>query len=258
MSTQVTGNVRMSAICMDMLRERLNLPLDPDVLLSHFSMLTTAERIELPALTELLSAQVPTGALEVLAPDAFTRARGLLVGTDPGLTTQRALADSVHEALAEAIDTAGAVIAAEIRNVTADVFAAAGADLGYVVSVCAGATVTGLELRRDHELIVLRVHDGGLIESDHAGLADSLCADRQLALEHAATRRGMSLIDRRVSQHGAVTGGSLISAAVATKDPSLARAVVAMKERPPARTSRRRVGQPEQTSMRRMTRGGAA
>ena len=42
-------------------------------------------------------------------------------------------------------------------------FAEAAVELGYTVLPERGAEVTGLELRRDNELLLLRVHDGGLV-----------------------------------------------------------------------------------------------
>ena len=90
--------------------------------------------------------------------------------------------------------------------------------------------------------MLIRVHDGGEVEFDHAGLFDAACGERQLELEQGAERRGVTLTQRNQHYHGAPGGGALIAAAGASGDPSLARATALAAEpaRSPAGGRRRR------------------
>lgn len=126
-----------------------------------------------------------------------------------------------------------------VRDIIANAFADAGLDLGYTVSVCGAEAATGLELRREHEIVLLRVHDSGEVEFDHAGLSDAACTDRQLKLEQAVARQGVVLTQRIQHDHGTPQGGALIADALATGDPSLARATALTASRPTQRVPAR-------------------
>lgn len=260
MSNQVTATARMSAICREMLRERLNLPLDASVLLGRFSVVTEMNQVGLSGLQQLVSDQAGSSALETLAPVAVSRARGLLAGAGDSGLSQRELAASVQSCLADALAVAGTRVATETRDITAEIFAAAGADLGYLVSVCRGGTATGLELRQGHEVMLVRIDDGGAVESDHAGLTDATCADRQLELEQEVARRGVTLVNRQQQFHGDHRGGSMILSAAARRDPSLARAVVAIAGQPTSRVPAKRTSptrpEPERRTSRTPRGGG--
>jgi len=117
----------------------------------------------------------------------------------------------------EAMDAKAAYAA---RAAVAEAFAVAGSELGYAVTVCEGATTTGIELRRGREIALVRIGDDGVVESDHAALGHAGADDRIRELRDAAARRGVTLSD-----HGR-GDGRLISAAAALGDPSLARATV--------------------------------
>jgi hypothetical protein len=222
MSTRVTAAARLSATCRQQLREQLSLNLDPAAELGRVSALMGSARITLPDLQELISGPAVSSVLGTLAPAQFSEVRNLLA--DARNPNPLALATSLQTRLAEAVAIADAKVTATARDITASVFAESGLDLGYTVSVCPAEAATGLELRREHEVVLVRVHDGGDVEFDHAGLSDPTCTDRQLELEQAAERRGIVLTQRNQHYHGAPRGGALIAAAGATGDPSLARA----------------------------------
>lgn len=260
MSTRVTASARMSAACQQLLRERLNLALDATVELGSLNTMLETETFSLHALREIITAEPVSMALGALAPDRFDHACELLANAEPAADSG-ALTSSAQAGLADALATADAVIAAATRDITAEAFAAAGAELGYAVSVCRGDLATGIELRREHEILLLRVDDGGSVESDHAGLVDATCGDRQVELERAAARRGIALTRRDQDDHGTADGGKLIRAAAARRDPSLARATVldAQQPRPsaPVRSRLASVGPDRERSRTRRV-GGAA
>lgn len=237
MSTRVTASTRMSAACQQLLRERLDLTLDATIELGNLNMIMETEQVSLPSLREIITAEPVSMTLGTLVPDLFEHTRGLLAAEESAAESAadpRALASLAQAGLADALAAAGAVIADTTRDITAEAFAEAGAELGYAVSVCRGDVATGIELRREHEIVLLRVEDGGSVESDHAGLADGTCGDRQRELEQAAARRGITLTHRDQEDHGTAAGGKLILAAAARRDPSLARATALDAQQPRA------------------------
>jgi hypothetical protein len=238
MSTRVSATARMMAACQELLTQRLNIPIAAPVELADFSAITSMERVGLSQLHQMLGNDLLTAALGTLAPEPFGRARDLLASADPAGGDEWAAAASVQSELGRAVSEAQAKITHTTREITTGVFAEAGADLGYTASVYPGETASGVELRRAHEVILLRIHDGGAVESDHAGLADATCGDRQRELEEAVAQRGVTLAGRRQWNHGAAVGGDLIVSAGRRKDPSLARAVVLETERAPAQGAR--------------------
>lgn len=230
MSTRVSASARISAACRDLVNQRLNITLGSTVDLSQVQSTLDAGRVDLPALQGMVAGEI-RGVLSVLAPAPFAKAREILAGPALGADNPSALIMSARTELASAVSTARSAIAGATRDVTADAFAEAGRELQYSVSLCRGANATGIELRRANEVMLVRIHDGGAIESDHAGLADSRCTDRQRELEEAVARRGIVLTGRKQLNHGAYNGGDLISAAASLGDPSLARATVTNAER---------------------------
>jgi hypothetical protein len=241
MSTRVNGSAQMNAACRELLRQQLNIPLDATVELESMSTMLSGGRVEIPALREMLGSQTVSVALGRLAPGAFGHARDLL-GAAPSVALGSVrLAESAQMALADAVATASAAIVGAARDVTVDAFSSAGAELGYTVSAWRGSAVTGVVLRRPHEVILLRIHDGGAIESDHAGLADARCGSRQRELELAVQRRGVTLTNRRELEHGQAAGGDLIRLAASRPEPDLARATVAAAEQPAERVVTRRL-----------------
>jgi hypothetical protein len=216
----------MTAACQDLVRQRLQLPPTATAQLESLKAMMAADRAELPALRQMVGREPIRATLGALAPAAFQQACTMLTTAKAPGISEAAFAASVQSQLSEAVSTAEASIANATRALTADAFAQAGTGLGYTVSVCAGNSTTGVELRRNHELILLRIRNGGAVESDHAGLKDATCGDRQRDLEQAAARLGITVADRRQRDHGLAVGGDLITAAARLHDTSLARATV--------------------------------
>jgi hypothetical protein len=255
MSTRViTSNTRLYAACAELAREKLHLGAAATLDLSGLRATVTATgRIGLPALQQMISAEPVRLTLDGLAPAAFESARQLLSGPRSGVARD-ATAASAQASLTLAVTQASAAIGAVRRDITAGAFAEAGAELGYKVDVCRGDIATGIEMRRGHEVVLMRLDDTGGVESDHAGLDDNTCGDRQRELEAAAARKGVVVTDRDEEHHASAGGGLLIRTAAARRDPSLARAIAlaaqpvpagsrrAMSEELERRRSARRVG----------------
>ncbi|HXT90811.1 MAG TPA: hypothetical protein VN714_16275 [Trebonia sp.] len=234
MSTRVNQNAQMNAACQELLSERLDLRVGQTLALGQASTTLASARTDLSTMRSLITSSELGGVLGRLAPAQFAGAQAALA-MPVTTVTMPTVAAAAHSALAAAVSVADSVIAGATRDLTVEAFTGAAAELGYTYSTCRGAAVTGVELWRDNELLLLRVHDGGAVESDHAGLADASCGDRQRELEVAVARRGITFTGRKQYNHGAQAGGDLIATAVARRDPSLARATVADAEQ--ARTS---------------------
>lgn len=255
MSTRVLAQTQMSVACQQLARQQLNLADAATLDLSGLRQLTLpGQALDLRSFREAVSSSPVRLTLETLAPHDFGTVR-LLLASPPG-PGARTAATSAQAALASALSTASATIGSATRDITAGAFAEAGAELGYAVSVCRGEEATGIELRRGHELVLMRVSGDGAVESDHAGLVDATCGDRQRELEQAAARRGITITHRDQSDHASAQGGILIRNAAARRDPSLARAVTYGTEQAasprtrrvlaeePARRATRRAGGP--------------
>jgi hypothetical protein len=234
MSTQNTQQVLMNAACRELLNERLDVNLGPAVDFGQLATSLAADRLDLPEMRSMVTSFELGGALAQLAPGPFAAAQAAL-STPSTSSTMPMVVAAASSALADAVTAAGAVLAGATRDLTVEAYTGAAAELGYTFSTCRGTSVTGIELWRDDELLLLRVHDGGAVEADHAGLVDSACGDRQRELDAAVERHGITFTGRKQYNHGAQAGGSLITAAVARRDTSLARATVADAEQPPGR-----------------------
>jgi hypothetical protein len=230
MGIRVEALARIDPACHELLRQRLKLPLGASVDLDQLTILTDPEQIDLPRLQAGISGGPVCMTLSALAPDPFARARDLLAGAglaslDPyGLAVPVQVLGNIHAALLEAVALASARVAAALRDIAAEAFTDVSAELGYKFSICRGAVATGIELRHESELVLLRIHDGGALEAEHAGLLEAICEDRQLALQQAAVGRGIIFANRRQQYYEAGSPGSLISVAVSRGDTSLARA----------------------------------
>lgn len=228
MSSNVRVNTRLAAACQEVARQRLQLPALATLDLSGLqTALTETQRIDLPALGQLVSSAPVRLTLGALAPDAFGTI-GQLVTRERNGVSPETLAVPARAALDAALATASTAIGAATRDITTEAFTEAGRELGYTVAVCRGDSATGIELRRGHEIVLMRVENDGAVESDHAGLADSTCGDHQRELEEAAARRGVVITRREEHHHFSAGGGGLIQAAGARRDSSLARAVALM------------------------------
>ena len=233
MSTRVTGSVQMTAQCRELVNQRLNIPLDASIALESLTLgLGLGEHLQLDItpLHQLVADQAVQATIGVLAPEPFAAARDILAADGTPGTETSELAAAAQAELADAFQFSRDAMAHTARDITAEVFAAAGRDLSYTVSLCQGTTATGVEMRRGHEVMLLRVHDSGRIESDHAGLLDATCGDRQRELEHAAAQRGIVITGRQQDEHGSAKGGQLIRSAAAHRGMPLAQATVAETE----------------------------
>jgi hypothetical protein len=261
MSTRVTQQAVMSAACHELLNERLDITLGQTIDLGQVRACLDSGRIDLSNLQSLARSPELSGVLGKLASAPFARAQASL-GIPANALNLAAITSSARTALADAVSVAGAVIDRATRDLTAEAVTGAAAELGYTYSSYRGATATGVELWRGDELLLLRIHDGGVVESDHLGLTDSSCGDRQRELEAAVARRGVTFTGRKQYNHGSRVGGDLITAAVARKDPSLARATVADAEQRVSgpRSARMFSGEQVEPShvVRERRRGGAA
>jgi hypothetical protein len=226
MSTRVTQSVRISAACQALVNERLNVSLGQTTDLGQVSAILDKGQVDLPGLRALAGNAELGGVLGRLAPAPFARAQAALTGAGSALSLSSQIM-SARADLASAVSAASSAIAGATRDVTVEAFTGAATELGYTHSAWRGQDATGLELWRGNELLLLRICDDGTVESDHAGLADGSCGDRQLELETAAARRGLTFSGRKQYNHGAYDGGDLIKAAAARRDSSLARAAVA-------------------------------
>lgn len=205
MSITVVTRVRLTAGCQELARQKLSL--SPLATLDLKAVAAAAtRRMDLSAIQEIVSAQPVRLTLSALAPVAFDRVSQLL--TFPRSAAGRVAAASARAELAAAVAIASAAISVATRDVTAEAFAEAGVELGYTVSVCRADAATGIELRRGHEAVLIRVGDGGTVESGHDGPADAACGERQGQLEEAAARRGIQVTHREPDQHGS-TGSEL-------------------------------------------------
>jgi hypothetical protein len=257
MSTRVYATTRFNAACAELARQKLRLGQTATLDLSGLRAAATATgRISMPTLQQMISAEPVRITLGALAPGPFATARQLLSGAQRG-TDRGANVASARDSLALAVAQASVAIGAVTRDITANAFAEAGAELGYKVDVCRGDVATGIEMRRGHEVVLMRVDDTGGVESDHAGLEDSACGHRQREIEAAAARKGIVVTHRDERHHGSAAGGLLIRIASARRDPSLARAVAlsaqsaqpapaaprrALAEEPERRRTTRRIG----------------
>ena len=247
MSTRVLTNTRLAVACQELARQQLRLPAAATLDLSGLrTALGAVQRIDLPALGQLVSAAPVRMTLGHWRRPPSGPSASCWSNQRPGVDLETAAA-SAREALGSALSVASAAIGATTRDITADAFTAAGRELGYTIAVCRGDVATGIELRREHELVLMRVGDDGAVESDHAGLAGSECGDRQRELEEAVARRGVVITHRDEQRHASARGGELIRAAAGRRDPSLARAV-ALSARPAASPGpqRSRDTEPEQ------------
>jgi len=230
MSTRVNQTAQINAACRELLNERLDIRLGQTVDLGQLSTALEAGRVDLSGMRSMVGNVELGGVLGKLAPAPFARAQTALAMTENALNPS-ALTMSVRTDLADAVSQANAVVIGATRDLTVQAFTEAATELGYTFSSWRGADVTGLELWRNNELLLLRVHDGGLVESDHA------------------------------YNHSSYEGGDLIATAATHRESGLAKATVDTHEQlVPAKGGRLFAGASGEPShrTRELRRGGAA
>jgi hypothetical protein len=191
MSTRVIATARLNATCRHKLCGQFGLSVDPASELNRLSCIIGSSQLTLPGLRQLISTASATSVLNTLAPAEFGR---VLAHMESGSRSalEKTAADLQTE-LAETLTVATAVVTAATRDITATTIAESGLGLGYTVTTHPGETTTCIELRRGHEVVLVRVHNDGGLEFDHSGLTGDTCGEHQLQLERAAKRYGVSI-----------------------------------------------------------------
>lgn len=129
-------------------------------------------------------------------------------------------------ALPTALKTVALDLASMERRAVATASVSALTDLGYSVQTAEGRQTSAVEARRGHEAFLVVVGDQGRIETDHVGLADSSCNDRQRDFVEAMERRGVLFDEDVTVQHHDPRGGSPVDNAARAGGISLAEGAV--------------------------------
>jgi hypothetical protein len=166
-------------------------------------------------------------ALAGLAPDPFRQALDLTVQArlrgDLDLRAANSFAAAAAGQLRRALAEAANELARRERQAVAAVAVQAARNLGYRVQWGEGKRTTAVEARRDADLVLLGIADGGDVETDHAGTTASPAT---LIAEMA--RLGVVL--RGARAHGARRDG-LLGLARRHDDDALTRGVIRARER---------------------------
>jgi len=128
--------------------------------------------------------------------------------------------------IGDALDHVARALAAQERLVVADASISALTALGYSVQRVDGTRTSAIEARRGHETFLVVSEDQGKVTTDHAGLADDSCNDRQREYVDAMRQRGVLLDDEITVQHHDPRGGSPIANAARAGGSSLAEGAV--------------------------------
>jgi len=199
----------------------------------HVPNARTVEQLD--RLWQIVVEQVPSQdrLLGTLAPREWQQAEQLRDQARIGTTAQRdRCVELASGHLRDALERSAAALGQQERRLVAAIAERAATNLGYSVIRRDGTDVTGIEARRGHEVIAIKVADEGRLELDHAGLTDRTCVDRQAALEHEMARLGADIQTVSGEQHGSVQGGVLIARAARRRQPTLADGIVADHEAP--------------------------
>lgn len=194
MSTRVIATARLNATCRHKLCGQFGLSVDPASELSRLNSIIGSSHLTLPDLRQLTSTASASSVLSTLAPAEFSR---VLAHMENGSRSALEMtAADLQTELAETLTVATTVVTAATRDITANTIAESGLRLGYTVTTHPAETTTCIELRRAHEIVLVRVHDGGNLEFDHCGLTGDTCGEHQLQLERAAKHYGLFIAQR--------------------------------------------------------------
>jgi hypothetical protein len=191
MSTRVIGAARLDVTCRHELYKQFRLGVDPASELDRLKTIVGSRQLTLPDLRQLISTPSAISILSTLAPAEFGRVRAHMEGGSR--SALETTATDLQTELADTLAVAITVVTAATRKITASTIADAGRNLGYAVTTHPAETATCVELRREHEVVLVRVHDGGNLEFDHAGPTGDTCGEHQLELERAAKHHGLSI-----------------------------------------------------------------
>jgi hypothetical protein len=194
MSTRVIATAKLTAACRYDLRKRLSLNVDPASELSRLDAIIGSRQLAMPDLRKLVSTPGASSVLSALSPAEFSR---VLVRLEGGSRSAlETTAADLQAELAETVAIAATVVTVATRDITADIIAESGRELGYAVATRYSDSTTCIELRRGPEIVLVGVHDGGDVEFDHGGLTGYTCGEHQIQLELAAERRGIFVAQR--------------------------------------------------------------
>lgn len=194
MSTRVMATARLNGTCRHALYRQFGLSVDPASELSRLNSIIGSSQLTLPDLRQLISTASAVSVLSTLAPAEFS---AVLAHMESGSRSALEMtAADLQAELAETLTAATTVVTAATRDITANTIAESGLGLGYTVTTHHAETSTCVELRRGHEIVLVRVHDGGNVEFDHCGLTGDTRGEHQLELERAAKRYGVFIAQR--------------------------------------------------------------
>lgn len=194
MGDQVIATARLTATCRRELREQLRLSVDPASELSRLNSIVGSRRLTLPELQQLISTPSARSVLSTLASVEFSRVRAHMEGGSR--SALETTATDLQAELAETVAAAITVVTTATRDITAYTIAKCGLELGYTVASHRAENATRVELRRRHQTVMVRVHDGGNVEFGHAGLTDGIRLEHQLQLERSAGCHGVLITER--------------------------------------------------------------
>ncbi len=136
MTTWDSTSVTITTAYRELLRQRLNLSVDILAGIDRLGVTMGSKRLPLPALEELVSAELVRLTVGVLAPGPFIRAcRALAMARLEGADVPH-LAAVAQTELANSATAARGVIAAAIRDISAEAFTEDGAELGCPTNGC--------------------------------------------------------------------------------------------------------------------------
>jgi hypothetical protein len=191
MRTRVIATARLDATRSHELCQHFRLGVDPASELSRLNSIVGSRQLTLPELRQLISTPRVSSVLSTLAPAEFSRVRAHTAGgSRSALETTAA---DLQAELAETLAVASTVVTAATRDITANTIAESGRGLGYTVTTHPAEMATRVELRRGHEIVLVRVQDGGDLEFDHDSRTSGACGEHQLHLERAAMHYGLSI-----------------------------------------------------------------
>jgi hypothetical protein len=191
MSTRVIATARLDATCRHELYEQFRLGVDPASELSRINAIIESRQLTLADLRQLIGTPRASSVLTTLALPEFGRVRAHMAGGSR--SALEIIAADLQTELAETVAAAITVLTAATRDIISATIADSGRKLGYAVTTLPDETATCVELRRGHEVVLVRVQADGDLEFDHSGLADDACRKRQLQLERAAKDAGLSI-----------------------------------------------------------------
>jgi hypothetical protein len=176
-------------------------------------------------------------AVKLATPLELTQASRSLVASRAALAggdspASEAFAERGERALTRAMATTGRRLAAEERHLLTSAVAEAFGDMGLRTAIHEGESSTGVKGECEHEVVLIRISDGGVIETDVAGLEGGACRPLLDELGQRLAARGVVLETSDVVTHGDARGGTLFQeAAAAASDGRLEVGVVIRRER---------------------------